>query len=54
MHATAGRMEALLCEDSLSDDEAIKRVVGADVEVFLKAMETIDREFGSGLGCLAG
>ena len=49
MRATAGRMEAILCEDSLSDDEAIERV-GADVEVFLRAMETIDRELGSELG----
>ncbi len=46
MRATAGRMEGILADHSLSDDEAVERV-GADIEVFAKAMETIDQELGS-------
>ncbi len=41
--ATAERMEAILADQSLCEEEAIERV-GADVEVFCAAMETLNRE----------
>ena len=43
MRATAARMESILAERSLSDEAAIERVA-LDVEVFLAAMETLERE----------
>jgi hypothetical protein len=43
MRATAGRMEAVLDERSLSEEQAVERVA-LDVEVFLGAMATLERE----------
>ena len=43
MRATAARMEAILTERSLSEEQMVDRV-GADVEVFLAAIATLDRE----------
>jgi hypothetical protein len=43
MRATAERMEAILGEGRLSEAQLVERV-GADVEVFLAAMATLDRE----------
>jgi hypothetical protein len=43
MRATAARMESILAERSLPDDAAIERVA-LDVEVFVAAMETLERE----------
>ena len=43
MRATAARMEAILAEPSLSDEAAVERVA-LDVEVFVAAMETLERE----------
>ena len=43
MRATAGRMEAILAERSASEEQLVEWV-RADVEVFLTAMATLERE----------
>jgi len=43
MRATAGRIEAIVADGPWSEEELVEQV-GADVEVFLSAMATLERE----------
>jgi hypothetical protein len=45
MRATAGRIEAILEAGPWSEEQIVERM-GADIEVFVAAMKTLDRELG--------
>ncbi len=45
MRATAERLEAILEEHPLSEERAVERV-GAEVELFVAAMATLEQELG--------
>ena len=45
MRATAGRIEAIVEDGPFSEEQLVERV-GADVEVFVAAMATLERELG--------